>query len=100
MVDKQTGDSAATAVAMFTGVKTNYKTLGYDSKVARGKWSTHQTAEKLSGILSWAQEAGMRTGFVTNSREKIQYKIYIYWQNIICTSFSLHGFIVYPRLFA
>ena len=68
MVDKQTGDSAATAVAMFTGVKTNYKTLGYDSKVTRGKWSTHKTAGKLTGILSWAQEAGMRTGFVTNSR--------------------------------
>ena len=68
VTNKQTGDSAATAVAMFTGVKTNYKTLGYDSKVARGKWSTHQTAEKLSGILSWAQEAGMKTGFVTNSR--------------------------------
>ena len=32
MTNKQTGDSAATAVAMFTGVKTIYKTLGYDSK--------------------------------------------------------------------
>ena len=68
MTNKQTGDSAATAVAMFTGVKTTYKTLGYDSKVVRGKPSTHKVAEKLSSILSWAQEAGMKTGFVTNSR--------------------------------
>ena len=68
MTNKQTGDSAATAVAMFTGVKTIYKTLGYDSKVVRGKPSTHKIAEKLSSILSWAQEAGMKTGFVTNSR--------------------------------
>jgi len=68
VTNKQTGDSAATAVAMFTGVKTIYKTLGYDSKVVRGKPSTHKIAEKLSSILSWAQEAGMKTGFVTNSR--------------------------------
>ena len=68
VTNKQTGDSAATAVAMFTGVKTTYKTVGYDNKVVRGKPSTHKIAEELSGILSWAQESGMKTGFVTNSR--------------------------------
>ena len=66
--DKQTGDSAATAVAMFTGVKTKYKTLGYDNNIIRGRPSTHKRANKLSSILSWAQEAGLKTGIVTNSR--------------------------------
>ena len=53
---------------MFTGVKTTYKTLGYDSKIVRGKPSTHKTAEKLESILEWAQNKGLKTGFVTNAR--------------------------------
>ena len=55
-------------MALFTGVKTNYKTLGYDSSIVRGRPSSHAKAEKLQSVLSWAQEAGLKTGFVTNAR--------------------------------
>ena len=66
--NKQTGDSAATAVSMFTGVKTIYRTLGFDEQIVLGKPSTEKTAKKLTGILNWAQEAGLKTGIVTNTR--------------------------------
>ena len=55
-------------MAMFTGVKTTYRTLGYDHKVVRKRPSTHKSAEKLFGVLSWAQEAGLKTGIVTTTR--------------------------------
>ena len=66
--NKQTGDSAATAVSMFTGVKTTHRTLGFDNKIELKKPSTEEKAQKLTGILDWAQEANMKTGFVTNTR--------------------------------
>jgi len=55
-------------MAMFTGVKTTYRTLGYDHKVVRKRPSTHKSAKKLFGVLSWAQEAGLKTGIVTTTR--------------------------------
>ena len=36
-IDRQTTDSAASASAMFTGVKTNAYTVGYDHKIREGK---------------------------------------------------------------
>ena len=55
-------------MAMFSGVKTTYRTLGYDYKVVRKRPSSHKKAEKVYGVLSWAQEAGLKTGFVTTTR--------------------------------
>lgn len=55
-------------MALFSGVKTIFKTLGFDSKIKFGKPSSHVKAEKLHGVLHWAQELGMKTGFVTNTR--------------------------------
>ena len=53
---------------MFTGVKAIHKTLGFDNKIVLKKPSTEKVAQKLTSILDWAQEAGMKTGFVTNTR--------------------------------
>lgn len=62
------GDSAATAVAMFSGVKAVHKTLGFTGPVVFKKPSSEKEAEKLTTILNWAQEAKMKTGFVTTTR--------------------------------
>ena len=67
-VDHQTPDSAGTATALFTGVKTTYKTLGFDSSVTYKSPSSHMKAKEVTSLLQWAQEAGKRTGFVTTSR--------------------------------
>ena len=61
-VDRQTPDSAATATALFSGVKTNFHTLGYDSNIRKGSAESIKTAKKLDTILDWGQAAGKRTG--------------------------------------
>ena len=61
-VDRQTPDSAATATALFSGIKTNYYTLGYDSKIRVGSAKSTKTAKQLTSILDWGQSAGKRTG--------------------------------------
>ena len=53
---------------MFTGVKTTYRTLGFDNNIILGKPSTEKTAKQLTTILDWAQESGMKTGIVTTTR--------------------------------
>lgn len=65
----QVPDSAGTATAMFTGVKSNYYMLGLDSNakfndcdIARNEKS------RLDSIVKWAQEAGKHTGVVTTTR--------------------------------
>merc|ERR1719411_65957 len=46
-VDRQTPDSAATATALFSGIKTNYYTLGYDSNIRVGSAKSTKNAKKL-----------------------------------------------------
>ena len=60
-------DSAAAATALFSGVKTNFKLIGFDSS-AKNKNLEHHVggARKVDSILKWAQDVGMRTGFVTD----------------------------------
>ena len=53
---------------MFSGVKTKYKTLGYDSTIDRYNSSSMLTATEVTTVMTWAQEAGMDTGFVTTAR--------------------------------
>jgi hypothetical protein len=47
---------------MFTGVKTNYYTMGFDNTVDMGNVSSEETATKVDSILTWAQKAGKDTG--------------------------------------
>jgi len=61
-------DSASTASAMYTGVKTTFYTMGYDGAVVDGDPSSLEEAEELTGMLDWAQAAGKKTGFVTTTR--------------------------------
>ena len=45
-------DSAATAFAMFSGVKTNYYTLGYDSSIQLGSIDSMVIQERKKSIYS------------------------------------------------
>merc|ERR1719347_337566 len=61
-------DSAATASAMYSGQKTTFFTMGYDSSVKKGDPSSGTKEAEVSTILDWAQAAGKKTGFVTTTR--------------------------------
>ncbi|TOF85906.1 alkaline phosphatase, partial [Vibrio parahaemolyticus] len=67
-VNKQVADSASTATAYLTGVKTNYKTIGVDGTAIYKNCSSINESNKVSSILQWAQKAGKRTGVVTSTR--------------------------------
>ena len=63
-----TPDSACTASAIYSGVKTTYGTFGYDSGVERKVASSIKRSQKVSTIAEWFQEAGKATGLVTTAR--------------------------------
>merc|ERR1719414_936361 len=67
-VDHQTPDSAATATALFTGVKTDSGTLGYDEMIEPENADSIKEATALNSILHYAQKAGKDTGLVTTTR--------------------------------
>ncbi|XP_011254837.1 alkaline phosphatase 4 isoform X1 [Camponotus floridanus] len=68
-VDKQVPDSAGTATAIFSGVKTRYHIIGLDGRAEDEKCDKKIVEiSKLSTIANWAQESGMDTGFVTTTR--------------------------------
>ncbi|XP_071534051.1 alkaline phosphatase-like [Panulirus ornatus] len=67
-VDKQVSDSASTATAYLTGVKTKYKTIGVDGSVVYKDCASVNDENKIYSIVKWAQEAGKRTGVVTSTR--------------------------------
>ena len=62
-VDAQVTDSAAAATALFSGVKTNYKLIGFDGGAEKGNLEHHvgiggngnAHARKVDSILKWAQ---------------------------------------------
>ena len=60
--DSQTSDSASTATALFSGIKTNINTLGFDNLIVYDDATSEDRANKVETILSWAQDAGMDTG--------------------------------------
>uniref|UniRef100_A0A336LPP2 alkaline phosphatase n=1 Tax=Culicoides sonorensis TaxID=179676 RepID=A0A336LPP2_CULSO len=62
------GESAACATAMFTGVKTNSEVIGFDARTKFNNCSSHKQSSKLMTLFDWAQEAGLKTGFVTTTR--------------------------------
>ncbi|KAJ6643325.1 Alkaline phosphatase 4 [Pseudolycoriella hygida] len=65
-VDKQVPDSAGTATALFTGVKTNYATIGMDA--VQSKQSVPEFNSRLPSLMDWALAAKKRAGFVTTTR--------------------------------
>jgi len=67
-VDALVPDSAATAFAMVSGVKTNYYTVGFDSSIRKGDPDSALSATQVETILDWSQRAGLKTGLVTNAR--------------------------------
>ncbi|CRK96434.1 CLUMA_CG009850, isoform A [Clunio marinus] len=61
--DKQVPDSAGTATALFTGVKTIIGAIGLNPA------SDESTAnDRMKGIIDWAQAMKKRTGIVTTTR--------------------------------
>ena len=61
-------DSASTAFAMYSGVKTTGYTMGYDNSIEYMHLESEENATKVDTILDWAQGYGKKTGFVTNTR--------------------------------
>ncbi|XP_012278511.1 alkaline phosphatase, tissue-nonspecific isozyme isoform X2 [Orussus abietinus] len=67
--NKQVPDSASTATALFSGVKTNYQVAGVDASVRLGDCeSSLDSARRLESIFDWAHSVGKNTGFVTTTR--------------------------------
>lgn len=67
-VDMQTADSACTATAMLTGVKSNAGTIGVTASVTRNDCTAQMNvASHTSSIAKWAIDAGKVAGFVTTS---------------------------------
>ncbi|CAL4064262.1 unnamed protein product, partial [Meganyctiphanes norvegica] len=61
--DKQVPDSAATATAYLGGIKTNWFTVGIDSRVELNDcFASLQRENQVDSILAWAQAEGKRTG--------------------------------------
>lgn len=68
-VDQQIPDSAATATAILSGVKTNYYTVGVNANVKLNETNCQRIEQnKVNSILKQAMDAGKSTGIVTNTR--------------------------------
>ncbi|XP_055599309.1 alkaline phosphatase-like [Uranotaenia lowii] len=67
-VDRQVADSACTATAYLSGVKTNYGMINVSPSVPRYNCNYNRTEAEFHGLLQWAQEAGKATGVVTTTR--------------------------------
>lgn len=62
-IDKQVPDSAGTATALFTGIKTKLGAICLNPPTKESK-----PEDRLRTIIDWAQAANKRTGIVTNTR--------------------------------
>lgn len=65
--DQQTPDSAGTATAMLSGVKSRAGVIGVDSDAPRAACS-EAVGTEVPSLLAMAQHAGMATGIVTTTR--------------------------------
>lgn len=63
-VNRQVPDSASTATALFTGVKTIQAAIGVDATSTQSKGGSG----RVSSIMEWSQMEGKRTGIVTTTR--------------------------------
>jgi alkaline phosphatase len=66
-VNQQTSDSAPTAAAIMTGVKTDEGVLSVDQNVVRGDYKSVRGNEAKT-LLEMAEENGLSTGVVTTAR--------------------------------
>lgn len=67
--DVQVADSACTATAYLSGVKTNVRCIGVSAAVKVADCEAAKIpANRPTSILKWAQDAGMATGIVTTTR--------------------------------
>ena len=64
-IDAQTADSAGTATAYLTGVKSRIGVIGVDGT---GVDCASSEKAKLESIIKWAHDAGKSTGIVTTAR--------------------------------
>ncbi|MEM5515597.1 alkaline phosphatase [Henriciella sp. AS95] len=65
--DSQVADSASTATAMMSGVKTGSRTLGLRSGVAFGNCASIE-GQETDSIFEIAEQAGLDTGIVSTAR--------------------------------
>lgn len=65
----QVADSACTATSYLCGIKANYGTIGLNAAVLQGDCvGQNNTANHVDSIIKHAQDSGMRTGIITNTR--------------------------------
>lgn len=65
----QVADSACSATSYLCGVKGNYGTIGLNGAVIQGDClGQNKSANHVDSIIKHAQDFGMRTGIVTNTR--------------------------------
>lgn len=65
----QIADSACSATAYLSGVKANYGTIGLSAAVLQDNCEgQNETTNHVHSIIKFAQDNGMRTGLVTNTR--------------------------------
>lgn len=62
IANSQIPESAATATALFCGVKTNFENLGVDASA--GKNACENIESHTPSIMSWAQDKNLKTGLV------------------------------------
>ena len=78
-INFQVPDSAATASAIYSGVKTMGATMGFDSSVFYIPFTLMENANKVKNIAKYAQDAGMDTGAF--AKTMFLYNI-VYWHKI------------------
>lgn len=68
-IDQQVPDSAATATAILSGVKTNFYTLGVNANVKLNETDCSKIQQNhVHSIIKQAIDAGKSTGIITNTR--------------------------------
>lgn len=65
----QVADSACSATSYLSGVKGNYGTIGLTAAVLQGEClGQNSTSNHVDSIIKLAQDSGLRTGIITNTR--------------------------------
>ncbi|XP_046405831.1 alkaline phosphatase 4-like isoform X2 [Ischnura elegans] len=68
-INKQVPDSAGTATAIFSGVKSKFYMVGFDVNAPYNKCDRAINEKSaVTSLMKWAQDAGKSTGFVTTTR--------------------------------
>ncbi|XP_058835960.1 membrane-bound alkaline phosphatase-like [Topomyia yanbarensis] len=66
-VNRQVADSACSASAYLSGVKTNYGMINVAPHVPRYNCEYNRTEAEFLGLMEWAQDSAKGTGIVTNT---------------------------------